>query len=403
MGKGFFASSTLIAKQPARRVPACGACGLYRTCQSPKMAPTGRGKRKILIVAEAPGQEEDQQGKQLVGNSGRYLVKALARHGIDMRQDCVLTNSLICRPPKNATPDSNQIDYCRPNLLKTIEDYQPEVIVPIGASAVKSLIGHVWREDTGAIGRWVGWKIPSQKPNAWICPTFHPAFLLRLEKDAMRKATELTFHQHLEQIAEIDGRPWDVVPDYEAEVQPIFKPGEAARAIRGFIERGKLAAFDYESNMLKPDFEGSQIVSCSISDGKETIAYPWQGAAIEATREFLVSPVGKVASNLKFEERWTMHHLRTRVKNWRWDTMLAAHALDNRSDITSIKFQAYVHLGAKSYDDHISQFLQSKGDSRVNQILKEIDLRQLLIYNGLDSLLELKVAKIQAKQMGVKL
>src|SRR5262245_43419820 len=88
--------------------PRCGLCGLLNKCQSPKMEVYGKGKNGILIVGEAPGANEDEQGIPFVGKAGRYLRGIL--HGLDvnMRNDCWLTNSLICRPPNNATPTSDQ-------------------------------------------------------------------------------------------------------------------------------------------------------------------------------------------------------------------------------------------------------------------------------------------------------
>jgi hypothetical protein len=153
--------------------------------------------------------------------------------------------------------------------------------------------------------------------------------------------------------------------------------------------------------MLKPDFIGARIVSCSICwEGKETIAYPWYGDAIEATREFLRSDILKIASNLKFEDRWTMRMLRTRVKNWWWDTMLMAHVIDCRRETTGLKFQAFVLLGQESYNNPVEQFLRSKGDSRINSILKEVEIGQLLEYNAYDSLLEFEVCLIQRRKLG---
>jgi hypothetical protein len=79
--------------------------------------------------------------------------------------------------------------------------------------------------------------------------------------------------------------------------------------------------------------------------------------------------------------------------------MLAAHALDNRPGITSLKFQVFAMLGMGSYDDHIKPFLKTKGKLRLNHI-DEIDERDLLLYNGLDSLYEYKLAQLQMPLLG---
>lgn len=406
MPRGFFHKSKMLAKKaPTSLVPKCGACGLYKTCATPKMQPTGKGKRRILLLGEAPGEDEDKNEKQFVGKTGKYVEEVLKRVGINMREDCRLSNSLICRPPENATPTGDQIDYCRPNLVKLLDEFKPELIIPLGTAAVQSLLASVYKEDDiGGIMRWSGYVIPCQKLNAWICPTFHPSFVVRAN-DAKRPdpIPAKLFYQHLKAASKLEGRPWEEIPDYNALIERIVDPRKAARAIRELIDSGDPLAFDYECTCLKPEYAGAAIVSCSVSNGERTIAYPWLGQAIDATLEMIRCPAPKIASNLKFEERWTQHFLRKRVRNWGWDTMNSAHCLDNRPNTTSIKFQAFVHLGTEAYDEHIKPFLRAKRGKRTNQILQEIDLDQLLLYNGLDSLLEWQVAMKQTKIAGVTL
>lgn len=403
MRSGFFSASTLTqSSRPQSRIPKCGACGLYKLCKSPKMPPSGHGERRILVIAEAPGKEEDARGVQLVGNSGQYLSKVMRKLGVDMREDCWLTNAVICRPPKNETPDGNKINYCRPNLIQTIEQLKPEIVIPLGGSAVKSLMPYLWKEKSGSdktkgggISQWAGFNIPSQKINAWVCPTFHPSYLLHEDEPFLDRL----FQQHLEAAVAHKGRPWETVPDYRSQVKIILDAKKAARWIEYFIDPDRMSAFDYETNMLKPDSSDRRIISCAISDGETTIAYPWHGAAIEATKRYLVCPAPKVASNQKFEERWSLAELGVRVVGWAWDTMLGGHVIDNRPGVTSVKFQSFILLGADSYDDHIKPFLKSKGSKKVNQVISQINIHDLCLYNGMDALLEMHVARKQMKEL----
>jgi uracil-DNA glycosylase len=396
--KGFFASSQLsVLKAPTRLIPRCGECGLYKHCTSPKMEPSGKGLRRILIVGESPGSDEDEQGKPFVGVSGRFLKDTLTRLGVDLRKDCRITNSLVCRPASNATPDTHQIDCCRPNLIKTIEEFDPYVIIPLGGAAVQSLLGYIYKHnDIGGISRWSGWKIPCQKINTWVCPTFHPAYILRSDKNPV---PGILFKQHLKRAVKIKSRPWDEVPDYPSQVEKILDPTEALIAISSF-HASEMIAFDYETTTLKPEYAGAEIVCCSISNGDRTIAYPWMGEAVQGTSDLLRSPsIRKIASNLKFEERWTRFVLGHRVANWWWDTMVAAHCLDNRPKITGLKFQAFVLLGAEAHEEHVRPYLRVKGQ-QMNRIREDVNFDQLLTYCGLDSLLEYKVAQIQMKKIG---
>lgn len=388
--------STATSKAPLSLVPKCGACGLFKHCKSSKMPWSGKGKKGVLIVAEAPGRTEDDKGIQLCGEAGQHLQSVLRSIDVDMRQDCWLTNAIICRPENNRTPTDAEIDYCRPNLTNTIRELKPCIIIPLGLPAVKSLIGPLWKEDVGAIGRWVGWKIPNQKPNTWICPNWHPSYCVRMNS----KPLDLLFKSYLREAFELEDRPWDEVPDFESQVDVICNPTEAANRIPAFIDSGRPAAFDYETDRIKPDSKEAWIACCSISNGKDTIAYPMFGEAVEATQEFIRSPVPKIASNLKFEERWTKATFGHGVRNWHWDTMLGAHWIDSRPKISGLKFQSYVLLGMPDYDSHVRAYLKSDVSNKPNRI-KELPLRDLLLYCGLDSLLEVKVAQIQRKAAGL--
>jgi uracil-DNA glycosylase family 4 len=400
MPKGFFAKSLLLSsKKPLSRVPKCGACKLYLTCKSPKMEVSGKGAKGILVVAEAPGKEEDKQGIQLVGNSGTELMNSLRRFGIDMREDCWLTNSLICRPPGNANPTDDQITYCHPNLLNTLERLKPKVIITLGKYGAKSTLYGLYKDKVEAIKPWAGWQIPHQKLNAWICPTFHPAYILHEKSEQQQKLIKSYFKRHLEAAVAHTKRPWKVAPDYTKQVEKVIDPAKAAKIIREFIRQGGNGAYDYETTMLKPDSDRAIIVSCSIChNGERTIAYPFFGEAVAATYEYIRSGIGLIASNLQFEERWNIKQWGRGGRRWLWDTMNNAHVADCREGITSIKFQSFVRLGIETYDAHIQSLLHAKR-GKVNQIIKEIDLDQLLLYNGLDSLLEYCVAQLQMEEL----
>lgn len=380
------------------------------------MQPTGEGRKGILIIAEAPGKDEDKRGTQLVGDSGQYLRKVLRKFDVDLDRDCWKTNAVICAParimpgqskpgplPMHRKPSDAEIEACRPNVLKAVREYDPKVIILLGGCATRSLLTHTWRPDPGAITRWVGWQIPDQSLNAWICPTWHPSFLLRSEGD---QPLETWFERHIEKALEgaNGGRPWLELPMYESEIVAVVDPSEAAKRIHEIIEVGGLVSFDYETNMVKPDSPDARIVSAAICwRGIRTMAYPWVGEAIDATGQLLRSKIPKIIANAKFEMRWTMKEFGHPIRNVVFDTMQAAHVLDNRQGITSVKFQAYALLGQRPWDDHIKQFLKGDEDSGINYIDEKIDLRDLLKYNGMDAAVEYEIAKRQMARLGMKL
>lgn len=405
MSRGFFSASEVKTKKPTSGslIPKCGACGLYKGCNSPKMPVTGEGRKGILFIAEAPGEEEDRHNEQLIGEAGRLLRSVLLELDIDLDLDCWKTNAIICRPPGNRTPTEAEVDYCRPNVTKAIRELKPRIVIPLGGVAVRSLLAPYWRDNIKAISPWVGWQIPSQAINAWIAPTFHPSYVKRSEDNNEGPVVKLWFKRHLENAVSLRGRPWDRVPNYVDEVEVIKDTDKAARYIRKMIEKGGPVAFDYETNRLKPDPDNGEIVCCSVCwKGKKTIAYPWHGKAVEATAELLRSELPKWGANTKFEDRWSRAKLGVAVNNWQWDSMLSAHHLDNRRGITSVKFQAFVRLGQAVWDAHIKPFLETANAEGLNRI-HEIDLRSLLLYCGLDSLMEYKICELQRIEAGFQI
>lgn len=418
MDDGFFSLTQFADTRPAPLIPKCGLCQLDKQCLSPKMPLWGQGERGILIVAEAPGKDEDERNRPLVGKAGQYLRSVLVRLGIDLDRDCFVTNALICRPTlkvgatattaeyrKNRSPTKNEILYCRPNVVKHIQDIAPHTIILLGGPAVESVVGWLWKEDVGKISRWTGWNVPCQKINAWLCPTNHPSYCMRQDesiKGGGKSVASLLFQQHLEQAFAHHSRPFSVVPDYKEQVQVVVTPKQAAHLIRELIRMNRPVAFDYETEALKPDSKTVDIVSCAASNGIVTVAYPWVGETIPATRELLLSDLPKLAHNMQFEQRWAQRKLGIQVRNWALCTMLGSHILDNRKGTASLKFQAFVRLGQPQYDEHMKPYFNGQGGNGKNRS-REVDLRTLLLYNGLDALLTFELAKIQANLLGLEI
>jgi DNA polymerase len=405
----FFAESTILEmrKQPESLIPKCGLCKLHKHCESPKMKVFGKGKRKILIVGEVPGENEDKKNRPFCGASGKHLKNCLGDVGIDMDEDCWLTNSLICRPEKNRTPTIDEIGYCRPNLTQTIKTLKPSVVLTLGHAALQSILMGVWKEKVGPMGRWAGFNIPSRDINAWIIPTYHPSHVLReIDKQKGGTALPVVWSKHLESALKKSkkGHPWKKIPDVKKKIECILDSDEAAKIIKYFIRKGGPCAFDYETNMLKPDDPKAFILIASICwRGKRTIAFPMEGRKlIKVFKEFLTSDIPKIAHNLKFEDRWSNRIFGVVVKNWAWDSMVNAHLIDNRPWICNLAFQTYTNFGAGDWSAHISPMLGGTRSYDTNRI-KEIELGQLLLYNGLDSYWTYKLAAKQAKQFKMRI
>ena len=131
---------------------------------------------KVLFVGEAPGADEDREGKPFVGRSGMLLDKMLKSIGVDRRK-CYITNVLMWRPPGNRTPTGAEVAVCLPFLKRKIELINPEIIVALGAPAANALLD--CEEPISKIrGKWLEYNLSVERKIA-LMPTFHPAYLLR--------------------------------------------------------------------------------------------------------------------------------------------------------------------------------------------------------------------------------
>jgi len=394
---GFFnAHSYEKNTKKKQRITHCGKCGLSKKCISPKMEVAGSGKRKILFIGDHPGQIEDREGILFQGNAGQFLRETLDCIGIDI-DDCLMTNAVICHPVNKLEPFMPSC--CRPSLLQTIKKFQPNVIIPLGPVAFSSLVCDLWKKDNiESITRWAGWQIPSRDLNAYICPTFHPSYLLQMKKEPVLVSY---FTQHLEKALKLCNEtlmPYPPLSELEKQVEIVTETAEAEKKLLKLANKKGIVAFDYETTGLKPDRKQQKLISASFCyEGKETFAFMMKSGLESSIRKVLrAEKLKKVASNIKFEERWSIAKLNTRVRSWDWDTMLMAHYLDNRSKIYSVKFQAFVLLGIPNYDEHIHPYLVAKFSNGLNNI-RDLDEKDLLLYNGLDSLLEFLVMKEQKK------
>ena len=129
-----------------------------------------------MLIGEAPGAEEDRQGKPFVGPSGQLLDRMLATVGLD-RTKVYITNSIYWRPPGNRAPTAAEIAACQPFLERQIELIRPRLIVFVGGIAARGLLG-VKEGVTKLRGRRLVYRLAdgSTLPAMVI---FHPAYLLR--------------------------------------------------------------------------------------------------------------------------------------------------------------------------------------------------------------------------------
>ena len=124
-----------------RAVLVCTRCGLGGT-RTNAVPGTGPCPADIMIVGEAPGFNEDVQGKPFVGQAGKLLDTLLAGIGL-RREDVYITNVLKCRPPQNRDPMPNEVEACAPYLTWQLKLVEPKVVIVLGRHALERLLpGH---------------------------------------------------------------------------------------------------------------------------------------------------------------------------------------------------------------------------------------------------------------------
>lgn len=134
----------------------------------------GNEKADVVLIGEAPGADEDQQGRPFVGQSGQLLTKALEIIGLK-RSDIFITNIVPWRPPMNRTPTLSEINLFLPFVRKRIEIIKPKIILCVGATSAKAILGN----NSGIMkirGLWFDYEFNKEIK---IITTFHPAYLLR--------------------------------------------------------------------------------------------------------------------------------------------------------------------------------------------------------------------------------
>ncbi len=153
-------------------IEACQKCELCRRIHH-KVPGQGDGNADLMFIGEGPGADEDMQGLAFVGAAGQLLTKMIAAIGMT-REQVYICNVVKCRPPQNRVPLPEEAEACLPYLRAQFSLVRPKVIVLLGATAARAVLGDQIR-ITRDRGKW------TEKKGVWFMPTYHPAALLRDE------------------------------------------------------------------------------------------------------------------------------------------------------------------------------------------------------------------------------
>ncbi|HEY9073472.1 MAG TPA: uracil-DNA glycosylase, partial [Desulfobaccales bacterium] len=171
----------------------CRRCKLYPGATNLVFG-VGAANARLMFIGEAPGAEEDLQGRPFVGAAGQVLNNMLNKLGL-RREEVYITNVVKSRPPGNRNPEPDEIAACLPFLKMQIAAIQPKVIVTLGKIATDALLG-VKEPISRLRGQW------QRYDHIRVMPTFHPSYLLRSPQE--RKKTWEDMQRVMGYLAEQD-------------------------------------------------------------------------------------------------------------------------------------------------------------------------------------------------------
>jgi uracil-DNA glycosylase family 4 len=170
----------------AGEVASCTRCTLH-TCRTRTVFGVGDRKARWLVVGEAPGQDEDQQGEPFVGRAGKLLDSMLRAIGLP-REQVFIANVLKCRPPDNRNPKPEEVAQCMPFLERQIALLQPSIMLAVGGVAAQNLLA-----SDAPVGRLRGQVHAFGSSRTPLVVTYHPAYLLRSPGEKRKVWEDLKF------------------------------------------------------------------------------------------------------------------------------------------------------------------------------------------------------------------
>jgi len=366
----------------------CDKCPLKK--EWPKLAhpkipiipPEKETPYRVLIIGEAPGEEEDRLGIPFVGKSGQYLRGLIPR---EWQDKFYITNMARCRPPGNRTPSEQEVYSCttgflEPDLIKL----RPHAILALGDVAASFFV------QDKSISRIRGLHTTIQLADGtptWFSSTFHPSYVMRSGRDIRENDKKVNVVEPLfkTDIAKFFAR----VPFFAENPPPLYTPPKgkilypksAEEALNLFFQLKEPFGYDIETTKLKPYERDAAIATAAFSDGDLTFAMPvdWPGMlnkwGIEAFKTMLRSKRRWIAHNAAFELLWTWSVTGTHDLLYE-DTMVLGRIHQQRSmKLLDLETVTLLHLG-----------VDVKSLTRVDsKRLLQFPLEEVLEYNAYDA------------------
>jgi uracil-DNA glycosylase family 4 len=332
---------------------------------------------KIVIVGEAPGQQEHLQGIPFIGPEGKYLTKMLSIAGIN-KADCYVTNVAHKKPPGNIFYALSKDDIAagKAQLTKDLAEWKPNVIIAVGAVALEALTGKT------SIFKYRGATIPSHQ-GFKVLPTIHPGNLIRGNSEY-----EPIVINDLSKAKDESLFPQIIYPERDIEIIENISPAEDL--FLSFIDYKDPLACDIESigtNGMMTAYGFATSPKKAYVVGKDALKSP---RVLRALSKFCNSNTPKVFHNALFDALHNGYYYKIYNRNIVYDTMIAQHAAMPVLP-KSLGFCASIYTKEPYWKD------ESKDAFKPNSGFS--DWHTLYIYNGKDCCLTYEVMESQKQQL----
>lgn len=381
---------------PGPEHPNCIKCGLWEGCKSPFMKMDAGKKSDILLIGEAPGAEEDRQGKPFIGKSGQILRGVME----EVFLDAAYTNTVRCRPPENKTPTGTQRKLCNPFLKADIESSCSRVAILLGNSALQAVTGY------SGITSWRGNVVDVEGISCM--PTFHPAaFLYRPDPEAEQQWLE-DINRAADLVLGIKTRRADASVEY-------ILADTLAEAHAMFMElmEAERCSYDLEFRFLKPYTRGNRILIFSAAVPGKAWALPlfheeagWSDEEIldvlDCLVEFLQDPVKKkIGYNIKIDMLIPLALHGIHVRGVAGDAMMISRILNSKPKIHDLKQNAGKYLNMYGYDNDLAAYVSEHpaADYAKGGDYSKVPLEVLWPYAAMDAAATLMLEPILYEQM----
>lgn len=348
----------------------------------------GPKKAYIMLIGEAPGKDEDAQGKPFVGKAGRLLSSILEEFGVK-RSDVYIANAVKCRPPQNRTPKKPEIQVCRKYLVEEIRAVDPRLIICMGGTSIRSITGD--HRLTVGKARTSKYKYF----NASVRTTFHPASVFRVPYNYKLITEDLSRFLGVSKASK----------SASADRQSLIRPSELKTYLQMFVRKGAVV-LDIETSGLDPFAKDSKIwtVGFSCAEGESYVVpifhkeghNPDPQGSLDLISEYLLrnKNVRVIGHHIKFDLKWLMR-FGAQVKCKVFDTMIAFHLLDENYPNKSLKHLAMVHTSMGDYAKDMVALRKKKEEYPDMQF----PLEDMVKYNGNDCDATFRLYKVYALRL----